>query len=46
MGQKEEGLKMIKNSYSIGKQAGFPGVEDLAELIEKLEKSLGASEET
>lgn len=39
MGKKEEGLRTIKTSYTVGKQAGFPDIDHIAELIKQLEKS-------
>ena len=39
MGRKEEGIQIIKISYAIGQQAGFPNLEQLAALIDQLEES-------
>ncbi len=34
-GNKEEGLMMLKKSYEIGSQAGFPGVDEIAALLKE-----------
>ena len=39
MGKKDEGIKILKTSYQIGKQAGFPDIEVLSDIIEQLENS-------
>ncbi len=39
IGKKEEGLQIIETSYAIGKQAGFPNVDFVADLIKQLKES-------
>ena len=39
MGKKDEGIKILKTSYQIGKEAGFPNIENLSDMIEQLENS-------
>ena len=38
IGKKEEGLKVLRESYEIGKKAEMEGAEQLRKLIEQLEK--------
>ncbi|MCP5007845.1 MAG: hypothetical protein GY941_28505 [Planctomycetes bacterium] len=37
MGKKDEGINILKRSYRIGKEAGFPDIEALFNIIEQLE---------
>ncbi|MBU0755994.1 MAG: CHAT domain-containing protein [Planctomycetes bacterium] len=39
MGKKQEGLDILRESLQIGKRAGMPGVEQIEELIRRLERS-------
>ncbi len=39
IGKKEEGLQIMKTSCAIGKQAGFPDVDSVADLIKQLKES-------
>jgi hypothetical protein len=37
LGRKEEGLAMLYKSLEIGKAAGFPDVDEIEAMIEKIE---------